>query len=287
MPLNHPLLNAREIATIFWLAVFSIWAIRQPAIRASLRELIRAFFVHQILVATALMVAYIATITFLLHQYGFWKVDDLAVTLIWTIGTGLGLMLETKKVQLDEGFLGRVLLANLKFGAILEFVVNLHPFPLWIEMVTMPLVTIAALMKAVSERDSKNRSVTRILTFLLVCFGLAVLVHSGRQLYFHQAEILEPKFLVSFLLPLVLTVLYLPFIYSVALVAQYEVVFAKLRVFNPESPLLRQARLRILFHFHFRLWKMSRWHAKIGPIRLETPDSISRSFNQRPSNPLD
>lgn len=63
----------------------------------------------------------------------------------------------------------------------------------------------------------------------------------------------------DFLLPILLSALYLPFVYAWALFLAYEMLFARIGIHNQDRQLARYLKRRVLVTFHGRLWHLLRW----------------------------
>jgi hypothetical protein len=171
--------NNREISTAIWLMVFAIWAITKSGVRAALRNLIRSFLKWQILVPLLAMIVYIALMVWGLSATGFWDASAIKITVLWVFGSALIMLFLANEAQKKEGFFRKAILNNLTLIAVLEFVLNVYTFSLWIELLLVPSLTLIVMLKTVAELrvkvESSYKVVDSLLGYVLAFIGLGLL----------------------------------------------------------------------------------------------------------------
>ena len=68
----------------------------------------------------------------------------------------------------------------------------------------------------------------------------------------------------KFYLPILLTVMFLPFIYFTALYAGYESLFIKLQFFVEDGVVLKYAKKKTIVAFSLNLWALNKWSEHIN-----------------------
>jgi hypothetical protein len=262
--------NNREIASAIWILLFlvflAILVILSSKKRAQFRDLVRSFLKWGILVPITVMIAYIALLVWGLSATGFWDVSALKLTVFWVFGSALITLFRANEVQKRESFFRKAILNNLTLIAVLEFVSNLYTFNFWIEFFLVPLVTFIVMIKAYTEvKITSFRAVDKFFGYVLALIGLVVI---GFTLHMAISDIegfITIHNLRDFLLPVVLSTLYLPFIYGWALFLAYNYLFMRINFYNKDRELARYLKKLIFLTFHIRLWRLSQW-AKQTPI---------------------
>jgi hypothetical protein len=271
--------NNREIAAVLWGVAFAVWVVRKAKIGDPLRSLVKAFLAKKILIPFLFMALYVWGATYLLSLIRVWEPSLLKDTLLWFVGVGLVMFVNLNKAQDDEKFFRNIVLDNLKLVAVLEFVVNFYTFPLWLELILVPIVTMVVVTKAVADTDRQYASVSRLFESITVIYGAAVLAFSIYHAVTDFSGFATAENARSFLLPIALTFLHFPFIYLFALIAKYEMVFVRLHIFNSDEALLRYAKRRILMHFHLNLRSLSRWSRRVGSLKADSKEDVQSLLN--------
>ena len=268
--------NNREIAVAFWLVVIFIWSLTKKDVRSSFSALLKTLFTWKIILPLTGMLAYIALCIALLARANFWHWSNLKDTLLWTIGSAFGLFLRSNEAGGDEKFFRSAVYENLKFVAMLEFVVNMYTFPLWVEIVFVPLV---ALMVLINEyaKWKEEEGFDKVRSFsagLLGIIGIGVLAFTIRQVVGDLREFATTQMLFDLVLPFVLTSFLLPFIYMMALLIQYETLFMRIDFFTPDKSLSRYAKLKVFLSCNFHLYRLHRFSRKAGVLKFRDKDEL-------------
>src|SRR5262245_31441605 len=135
-------LNNREIATAIWLIIALLWALSISGVRRSIRDLLKTFLNVKIVVPFVAMLVYIFLMVTVFKKIGFWDVSATKDTILWTLGSAFATFFNLNKVSEDEHYFKNVILDNIKFILILEFILNFYSFSLAIELALIPIITL-------------------------------------------------------------------------------------------------------------------------------------------------
>ena len=80
----------------------------------------------------------------------------------------------------------------------------------------------------------------------------------------------------EFLLPVVFTILFLPFIYMLALYLTYDLIFMRISFLIKDKSLARYIRWKTVFSFHLKLNSLNKWHDKIIRAEINSVDDVER-----------
>lgn len=276
----------RELAIATWILIGVIWALFMPKIRKSLFQVIKAFFAWKLAISYLLMFFYIALMIIFLKASGIWKLANLQITILWIMCVAFVMLFELSKA-VDERFFKSAIKDNLNGLIVLEFVINLYVFDLWVELILVPVMGIVGGMMAVAEIDKKYEIVKKALNFLMVCFGFAV---TGYAIYMVITDFKNFATLANFenfYLPILLTIMFLPFVYFAALFVGYESLFIRLRFFISDVALLGYVKKKSILAFGPNLWLLHKWSKHINTLRLRDKrdvDTAVRDFKKAPAH---
>jgi len=147
------ILNNREWALVIWIFVLVLFGLISPKmdqVRESFKEAIKAFFARAIVTTLALMLIYIAIMVFGLAKLGLWESHQLKNTLIWTISVATLSLFRLELAKEDPHFLKNSVLDNLKLIAIIQFVVGVYVFGIFVELILVPIMTILGAMVTIA-----------------------------------------------------------------------------------------------------------------------------------------
>jgi len=241
--------NNREIATAFWVLILAVWALRKANIRNSLRRVVLTFCHFKILASVCLMLLYIAMGVALLAAIGIWKVDLLKDTIVWICVGAMSMMIRFATADDTDNVFRKILNDSIKIVILLEFLVNTYTFPLIVELIIVPLLTIIAMINAVASMDEKYSVVAKLTKGMKMIISFVILgIVINRAITDFQNLKTMDTFRNIILAPL-LSVLMFPFIYIMLVISKYELVFLRLDFGNVKTKgLKRYARHRIIVH---------------------------------------
>lgn len=269
--------NNREIAVAFWLLVLLVWALRDQRIRKSLRNLLTALLQWKVVSILLLQASYVFLVVLGLEKLGIWNMpDNLKDTVVWAVTVAFGMLISINDALRDEAFFRRAVRDALKLTIVLEFVIGLYPFSLLIEFVLIPVLAILGALLAISEMKPEYSSVKRIIGWLVAIAGLLLLWHSLQSIVTDWDAFASYDHLIELILPSLLTILFLPFLYLLALFLMYESIFIRLRIWNQDPDLIKYAKLRLLLRFGFNLSQLQKWSKKNTNLRLSGRDEVLR-----------
>lgn len=214
--------NNREIALILWLLFILVWALFHTNIRISIYGVLKVFFSKKIFGSVFLMFTYVSFIIFIFYRLSIWDISMLKDTIVWFFSFAIILLINSNKANKNEDFLKNILLDNLKLILIFEFIINLYSFSLLIELFLLPILSIIVMLNTFMKSKQEYLSFTKITNSILVFSGFSFLTFSLMSVLNNFDNFLKMTILKSFLLPVALSVLLLPFIYFFAKYMKYE-----------------------------------------------------------------
>jgi len=254
------LFNTRETAVIIWLLIVLAWAISQKKIRDSLFGLGKVILHKKILSVIIATVLYAGLIVFFLSKIGIWQISLIKDTTLWLIGTAFVLLINVNQATQDSGFFRKILIDNLKFILVLEFVLNLYTFNLLVELILVPFLFAVIGIGAYAETKKEYLPVKKMVDFILSIIGFFLISYAFAKIIGDYQSIVTSENMRAFILPPLLTFAYVPFLYLFALIMAYESLFLRIDFFVKDNKALAKfAKQKIVRLCHLNLRKLSRF----------------------------
>jgi len=266
----HEIFNNRELAALIWLLILIIGAQFNNAIRKSTGQLLKAFFQPSIIITNLIAILYSIGIVYLLWSQSYWNQSLLKDTTFWFIGSGFLIIMNLNKAGKEKGFFKKMLLDNLKLILLLEFVLNFHEFSFIIEFILLPILAFLAIVQAVAEREERTKIVKTGIEWIFIIYGLVLLSISIRDIFYDINEFANFSTLNSFLLPIILSISFIPCVYMITLYMNYEVFYVRLGILLTNKRDLRYAKWRTFWKCHFSFAKLNKLSPKINTLYNES-----------------
>lgn len=273
--------NNRELATFVWLTVLFIYLMFSKTIRHSLWNVIKSIFDRKIITIILLTLIYVTGVFFLLNWIGFWELSMLKQSIYWFFGTALVVLFNVNNAAENKNFFKDLIIDNLKFIVIIEFLVTLHHFSFIGEIFFLPIITIIAVIHTYSEGKEKYKPTYRVFSILLALITLILITFSLIDFFKSIYNYANVETLKSFGFPIILGGCYIPFVYMIAVLFEYETLFIRFQIFIKDSNLLCYARRRSIKYYKLNFRKI---HSETQRIMREfysgiTKEEIKSIFN--------
>ena len=223
------------------------------------------------------MMLYIGIIIYLLFRIKLWNISYLSDTIIWILGVGFVLFMNINHTG-EDNFFRKAVIDNIKLVVLIEFITNLHVFNIWVELILVPILVLLGALLGVASVHPEYKRVESFLTPIVGLIGVGLLVYNFYNIVVDIRSFLSMQILMEFFLPLILTILFLPFVYFLAVYMIYDLIFMRLKnvVINPKLEIY--AKRRTFLEFHFNLKTLNKWLRKIVVSKFESKDNIKQAI---------
>jgi len=268
-------LNGREKAVIVWFLIFLFWALSQKNIRTSMLGVLKAFFQKKIITVFLAMFVYIFFIILLFSKLQIWNASLTKDTGFWILGSAFVLLMNVNNATQDDHHFKKILIDNLKLILVLEFIITLYSFDFWIEMLFVPVMFLIVAMGAVAEIKKEYLPVKKLIDNILSFIGIFLIIFAISKVIGDYQGFLTANNLRSFVLPPLMTLAYIPFLYIFALIMAYEMLFVRLDIFLKNDKKLAGFAKQKIFRLCF---------LNLGKLNRFAKESTSDLLNLRDKN---
>ena len=269
-------LNSREWAGLIWLGIFLGFGFSKPTVRKCLRDVLRSAFSPKLAAIWAVYVAWIAGFVVLAHSVGAWKNVLTKDTIVWIVTAGLASIVSFTEAS-KPGYFGRTVLKAVGIVALLEYLVTLSTFHLWVELMLQPIVALFAVAPIVVKEPGSRTSWQRASTWFFAILMFVMVGHSARILYDSWSTMDWGLFELRAIWPMALALWVLIVVFGVAVVASYEQAFLRLDWSHDEDVGVRKPKFGLVLALGLQL----RWiheAAKGGTFDVARAHSVRSAF---------
>ncbi|GAA0879286.1 hypothetical protein GCM10009119_22540 [Algoriphagus jejuensis] len=247
----------REISLLIWIGILILFLLAQKATRNSWANVVRLLFGKYFIGIYLTLGVYLYGIFSLLKLLNFWTSADIKDSIFWLFSVAFVLVFSVNKAK-DSNYFKAIIIDTMKMIVVLEFVINFFTFGLVSELILLPLLIFIVLLQAVAELDLKNAQVARLLTNLTAIFGFGLLFFSIYKMAIGYSDFFKLGTLHSFILPILLTVLLLPYLYCLSLYSIYESYFIRLDFMTVRKEKVKAVKWCIRKRAHLNINRLNR-----------------------------
>lgn len=233
------LFSTREVATGIYLVIFLVLLISKKQTRDSVVNLIRAACKKNLVIPCIVLISYSCILTYLFSRISIWKniyIKDIA---IWTIFAGVPMCFNAVSMSAESHYFRSIIIDNIKLTALVEFLSGTFTFSFIVELIIQPIITIFVVLQAFSETRDEYKPLRTPLSWIVSIIGFIILICTIKAAIGMYPLLNAIDMLVSFLIPPVFSVLYIPMAYLLALYAKYEIIFIRMSFKEPSDKHLR------------------------------------------------
>lgn len=216
----------REIAIIIWIAIITIFALFRKHVRNSFLNVIKSVLNIKILLYIFVYLFYFHLI---LDYLRWWDINNLKDIIIWFMFSGLPIGVFVATNKLERGYWKNIVLDNLKLVVLVEFIISSFTFSLIAELFLVPIITLIVALNTFSGHYKEYKPAEKLTSNIMFFFGSFLLIYSLFITITEIHSIGNISNLKTFLLPVVCSIISVPYMYVFKLIVEYENLFIRLK----------------------------------------------------------
>jgi hypothetical protein len=213
--------STRELALLVWAAVFVLGMATFQPVRAAFVDLVKSALDRKILTFVVLLAVYTFVEVYVLHLVGLWNEALLKTTSGWFVLTGVSSGATSLSTHDDPQYRKHII-SGLRVAVLLEIIFGKFTFSLPVELLLVPFVTGLGLLTSVNDSHFKHLGLKRLLIGVQTSVGLILLTGAGIRAIQDFSVVADPLLLMEFLLPPILSLLFIPAMYLSAVYSRHE-----------------------------------------------------------------
>ena len=274
----------REISISIWFLVFLSWALMKSDVRDAFKQVLLVFCNVNILIFLGLMGGYVYLIIEFLSDFGLWSIEQLKNTIMWFVFVASVELFKANTVYEQEGYFKKSLRGHFKLLVVLEFIVAFHSFSLVAELVIVPLTTLVAILLAYSELKEENEQVKIIMSLILSTFGIFMVCYSIYYISLNFDSFSKTKTLMDFIIPIMLSISLLPFIFLTSIYILYENILVRVNVYTDKKSYRIYAKIKGIIYFNKNYKSLDDWLAYSCVSDFKSIEAIKKSIINHEAN---
>lgn len=223
----------REIAYGFWVIII-VLIILASKVYSSFVNVIKNFFANKLTVIYICMLLYTIIEVWIIYKMKLWNLSLIKDTTLWFVTFSFLTLFKSTEAKSFRDFIP-IINDIFKLTIFIEFVTNFSSFGLITEIIMLPIITFIGALNFLSEKDN-NKKLSTFLSNTLSIIGLVYFSFSLIQTLTNYSKFNSFENLNLLILPVILSLLIIPFFYLIALYNQYEQIFLRVKFMTKNIP---------------------------------------------------
>ncbi|WP_199828227.1 hypothetical protein [Vibrio harveyi] len=279
--------NNRELASVTLIVAVLIWSSgKNKDVGTSILGVFRALQQKPIIITLGALTLYTSLVVFVLFEVGVWNAGQLKNTVLWLVFVGAVQVFGATKIQEPRHYLRTSLQAQIKLVVMVQFLVAFHSYGYFSELIIVAMMSVAAMCSVIAGNNPEpnHQRVKKLFDAILVVIGTSLLLGSLYSIYTEPGKFFSVGTFRDFLVPMLLSVGVLPFIYAFYLVLVFEKAFVKIRIYTDCKTLQRYAKIKSFVVFRGNHDLIYLWLDNACKPEFVSKDSIRESIMQFKQN---
>lgn len=215
----------------------------------------------------------------ILEKINLWSENQTKNSIFWFFSFFFIIIFKFNKlIENPRSFLKALLIDCLKLITILQFIINFNSFNLATELLLTILTAFLTASYYFAKKDGKLKPISNIIDFTFVSLVLIFLYNFISVTLSDPSSFFNKKSFFDFLTPILLTILFLPFLSFLAIYNSYQKVFSYIEVNIDQKKIIFLTKLYCLTHFNFSIYKKEIWFEYIKHKKIKNHSDLLESI---------
>lgn len=222
-------ISPRELAMlVFFLLLFIFMFKSSPK---NLIHLLKALMSPKLIIVFLGGIVYLVLWVLLLAMVGLWEMSLLKETFVYIV-TSTALVAKSIDIPKNKNLFINQVWDNIKITTIIAYIINLYSFPFWMEMLLLITISFFVMIQtfAKSKDAIRYEGIIKIANRIVNLCLWVYLIGFMHWLTENWHDVFSKTNFYCLLLPVVLGIIFIPYMYVIALYSSYELIFTRIKV---------------------------------------------------------
>ena len=240
--------STREVASAIYLIIFLAFVLIRAKDITLLTNLIKASLKKIFIIPILCLLVYAGLIVYGLQFIPLWDWILVKDVIIWVLFVATPVCFKAAVNRKKNQYpFKRMVIDNFVWSALLEFFIGAFTFTFVAEMFVVPTFSLIVLLQNHDRENEKYRGAHKLIDGISVITGLLLLVFTIDKAINVIAQDGIVDVLISFCIPIIFSVAFLPVVYFLALKGLYHDLFVLIRIRNKENEKMLSLKKKKVF----------------------------------------
>lgn len=272
-------LNTREMAIIIWLIVFLILILFIKNTRKSVIDILKAFRSIKLIIPFIGMTLYISLILYLLFCIGLFNISLIKDTIFWFIIGAFPLFLKANDIEKKyKNFFRNNAFKFMALPTVFSFLINFYTFNIIIELILIPVSILIICLIVVSKTDEKYKPAEKFFSFLITIIFIYLILNVIYNLLINPKGFFNIDTGITYILPTILTITLLPYIYALALYIEYEEFYSLLKRVLNDSNMHKDVFKKVFKKYNLDFFGLTAFLSEFRIFNIQKNEDIEKEI---------
>jgi hypothetical protein len=274
-------LNTREMAIIILLITFLIILFLIKNTRNAVFDLIGILFsAKKIIIPFIGMTLYISLILYLLYLIGLFNVNLIKDAIFWFLVGAIPLFFKANDVNKKyKNFFRNNAIEFITLSSILSFLfINFYTFNITIELILISTLVVIVLLIAVSKTDEKYKPTEKFFSIIFSILVIYLILNFAYNLFTNPNGFININTGITYILPAILTITLMPYIYALALYIEYDTFYLRLRAVIKDSKTRKYVFKKVFMRYNLHFFGLTAFLSEFRIYNIHNNEDIEKEI---------
>jgi hypothetical protein len=272
-------LSTREIAIIIWLIVFLIIIFLIKSTRKAAFDVLKAFFTIKLIIPFIGMTLYILLILYLLSCIGLFNTSLIKDAIFWFFVGAIPLFFKASDIKKKyKNFFRNNAIEFLTLTTVFSFFINFYTFNIIFELILIPIIILIAGLIAVSKTNEKYKIVENFLINIIAILMVFLILNFLYNLFINPDGFFNMNTGITYILPAILTITLLPYIYALALYIEYDTFYLRLKVVFKNSKTRKYVFKKVFMRYYLHFFGLTDFLSEFRIYNMQNHEDIDKEI---------
>lgn len=280
--------STREVATGIYLILFLVFVLIKSKNITLITNLIKSALKKVFIIPILCLLAYAGLIVYGLQFISLWNWILIKDIIIWVLFVATPICFKASVNRKKNQYpFKQMVIDNFVWSALVEFFIGTFTFSFIAEMFIVPTFSLLVLLQNYDRNNEKYRSTHKLFDGISVITGLLLIIFTIEKAIAVIAQDGFVDALISFCIPIIFSIAFLPVVYFLAVKGQYHDLFVLVRIRNKEGDKMLSLKKRKIFgacglsYRRIRSFRNAYTTEYIGKVCFGNDDDTFLSFVER------
>jgi hypothetical protein len=272
-------LNTREMAIVIWLILFLILFFFIKSTRKAAIDVLKAFFSIKLIIPFIGMILYILLILYLLSHIGLFNISLIKDAIFWFIIGAIPLFLKANDIEKKyKNFFRNNAIEFIKLTTVFSFFINFYTFNIIIELILQLIIIFIVLSITLSKSQEKYKPAEKFFTFIFLIIVIYLILNFIYNLFINPNGFLNINIGITYILPAILTITLLPYIYALALYIEYDSFYSRLKLAINDSKTYKYVFKKVFKKYNLDFFGLNAFLLEFRIYNIQNNENIEKEI---------
>lgn len=252
------------MAYIIWSILFIFWLVKNNEIRTDFCNILKTIMQTKILIFLFIIIIYNLIIIYIFAKTTIWECMYFKDIMLYIVFSTIPTFFSITNNYIDKIYIKDLIVQNITIICIINFFITTFTFNIFVELILCPISIFLSMIIVYSDNKQEYKDVNKFIKILNCILLINLIIYTFLYICGHILNINWFNILITFLIPIIYTILNIPILILLKLWTQYDDLYTIFKIYKLDKS---KILLKTIKYCRFSQKKLDKC-SKFFPIEL-------------------